>query len=599
MRKQEFISVCRNIFLIFLITFFVLGTAGSIAADYEWNKEIAVKIPVNPNGKVVLFDATHISTAGNADWVIDGGFSDFADALVAEGFTVKEYRGVDKNNDGIYTFYDDRSPENLEKNEWIIAYDAIKEADVLVLAESNRPFRQDEYAALKEFVESGKGIYFISDHYNADRNLNTWDSTETFNGYNRSISIRYDMGGAYGDMRNPQDAQKGWLAQYFGVRFRFNAIELKKGASDVRPESESESITRDVHPILIAAGATLAIIDDAKAKGIVYLSGNDRPSKWGNAVDKGLYFGGFDEGPFVAISKPGKGKAAFIGDSSPIEDDSPKYRREDGTAKKTYPGWTSPGNAAALSINIVKWLAEPEDYIGFDGVQHTKGIKTAVPLSESEKIQLGNEPWANPRNFDPWDTSTYQPGAYGAPLPAPGSNGGSSGGQNPPPTGGSRLAIILAPDYIYADQPFAAVVSSTVSNPEIGIYKQDNGQQVGQVLQDNAAWSGIGYTPLDGSGTIAVTLKAGNLDDRMIIKIRSGKKKYAKKEIQGIKNGWEVIEKEVDAEPGDIVAVEKDGQILGTACVPENKKVSIPVKTAEGIQLTIYTREGKKKDSLP
>ncbi|MEK6622234.1 MAG: hypothetical protein AABZ13_07105 [Planctomycetota bacterium] len=74
--------------------------------------------------------------------------------------------------------------------------------------------------------------------------------------------------------------------------------------------------------------------------------------------------GGEKEGPFVAISKPSKGKAAFIGDSSPIEDTTPRYRKEEGGAKDgLHSGWTSKGNAARLSINIVNWLAKVEDYV--------------------------------------------------------------------------------------------------------------------------------------------------------------------------------------------------------------------------------------------
>ncbi len=38
----------------------------------------------------------------------------------------------------------------------------------------------------------------------------------------------------------------------------------------------------------------------------------------------------------VAISKVGKGKAAFIGDSSLVEDSSPKYVREDNGEKKKH-----------------------------------------------------------------------------------------------------------------------------------------------------------------------------------------------------------------------------------------------------------------------
>ncbi|WP_133417612.1 hypothetical protein [Macrococcus carouselicus] len=58
--------------------------------------------------------------------------------------------------------------------------------------------------------------------------------------------------------------------------------------------------------------------------------------KWGSAVDQGIYFGGSkEEGAYVAISKVGLGKAAFIGDSPMVEDSTPKYKRKDnGQSKK-------------------------------------------------------------------------------------------------------------------------------------------------------------------------------------------------------------------------------------------------------------------------
>ncbi len=295
----------------------------------------------------------------------------------------------------------------------MITYDAIKNADVFIVAESNRPLKLSEYAALKQFVDSGKGIYFISDHYNADRNKNTWDSTEVFNGYNRSTSSSYNMGGEYGDMRNPQDANKGWLSGTFGIRFRFNGLDCKSGVSGIKSASESEGITQGVEAILMAAGGTLAITDPDKAKGIVYLAETDAPVKWTHAPDSGIYFGGEKEGAFVAISKPSLGKAAFIGDSSPIEDATPKYNREDGGKKTTYPGWTDTGNAATLSINIVNWLATPESYIGFDGVNHTKGILTPEAMATVEMNETQTEPWSTP-SYNPWDTDTFAPGSYGA-----------------------------------------------------------------------------------------------------------------------------------------------------------------------------------------
>ncbi len=391
----------------------------SFAVDYQWNNPAPVKIPDSQNGKTVLFDVSHGGTEGNADWVIDGGFSSFADALVNEGYRVEEYRGIDLNNDGTIRYYDDlNTPDNAVINEAIITYDAISHADVLVLAETNRPFKISEYQALLQFVESGKGIYFIGDHYNADRNLNTWDATEVFNGYNRSTLSQFDFGGEYGDLRNPGNAQ-GWLATHFGVRFRFNALDYFAGASDITPAIEAEGITENVEPILMAAGATLAITDKNKAKGLVYFSQTDNATKWQYAIDEGLYFGGRDEGPYVAISKLGLGKAAFIGDSSPIEDDTPKYQRQDsGTNKKTYPGWNDPGHAATLSINIINWLATPESYENFDNNQgHTEGELTPISKASVEMDDPDNgNPWSNPSNgYNPWDTGTFVYGSFGAP----------------------------------------------------------------------------------------------------------------------------------------------------------------------------------------
>jgi uncharacterized protein YdeI (BOF family) len=398
---------------------FVAMANTSMATDYQWNNPAPIKVPTDPNGKIVLFDASHGGTEGNADWVIDGGFSDFSDALVSEGYQVEEYRGVDLNNDGNIQYLDDlNTPANASLNEAIITYEAISHADVLVLAETNRPFKISEYQALLEFVESGKGIYFIADHYNADRNLNTWDATEVFNGYNRSTLEKFNFGGEYGDLRNPGDSQ-GWLANHFGVRFRFNALDYLAGASDITSAVNSEGITQDVEPILMAAGATLAITDANKAKGLVYFSQTDNATKWNYAIDEGVYFGGRDEGPYVAISKLGLGKAAFIGDSSPIEDATPKYKRQDsGSTKKTYPGWTDPGQGATLSINIVNWLATPESYSHFDNQQgHTAGQLTPIAKAPVEMDDPDNgNPWSNPSNgYNPWDTNSFAYGSFGAP----------------------------------------------------------------------------------------------------------------------------------------------------------------------------------------
>lgn len=123
---------------------------------------IAAKV-VNENaGKKVLFDNTHGQTAGAADWVIDGGFSDFGQALASNGYDVHELR--------------QSTP---------ITYNDLKNYDVFVTAEPNIPFKQSEQAAMEQYVKAGNSIFFIGDHYNADRNKNRWDGSESINGYRR------------------------------------------------------------------------------------------------------------------------------------------------------------------------------------------------------------------------------------------------------------------------------------------------------------------------------------------------------------------------------------------------------------------------------
>ena len=68
----------------------------------------------------------------------------------------------------------------------------------------------------------------------------------------------------------------------------------------------------------------------------------------------------YSRGPYVAISKVGKGKAAFIGDSSLVEDSTPKYVREDnGRTKKTYDGFKEQDNSKLLE-NITTWFGKQD-----------------------------------------------------------------------------------------------------------------------------------------------------------------------------------------------------------------------------------------------
>ncbi|MCZ8518975.1 MULTISPECIES: DNA-binding protein [Paenibacillus] len=351
------------------------------------------------NGKKVLFDNTHGQTAGAADWVINGAFSDFAEGIAGAGYSVQELRKT--------------TP---------ITLDDLKAYDVFIVPESNVPYKTTEQAAMLQYVQGGGSIFFIADHYNADRNKNRWDSSEVFNGYRR---------GAWTDPAKGMSAEErasaamqgvastDWLAQNFGVRFRYNALGDINASVIVSPE-QSLGITRGVKSVAMHAGSTLAIIDPSKAKGIVYLPSTNQA--WGNAVDKGVYAGGgIPEGPFAAISKVGKGKAAFIGDSSPVEDATPRYLREENGAKKTtYDGFKEQ-NDAALLINTVNWLAKKESYQKLSQISGLQ-LDSPTPLLTSgpeNEIPQGTvepqaEPWAAPAaGYKWWDRTTFAAGSYG------------------------------------------------------------------------------------------------------------------------------------------------------------------------------------------
>ncbi|WP_374110671.1 Ig domain protein group 2 domain protein [Neobacillus cucumis] len=356
------------------------------------------------NGKKILFDNTHGQTAGAADWVLDGGFSDFANALASKGYYAKELRKI--------------TP---------ITYEDLQGYNVFIIGEANIPYKASEQAAMIQYVQNGGSIFFIGDHYNADRNKNRWDASEVFNGYRRGAYSNPSKGMTTEEASSA--AMQGvtgsdWLASNFGIRFRYNGIG-DVTANDIVTPSQAFGITSGVSTVAMHAGSTLAITDPNKAKGIVYLP--KTTAAWGSAVDQGVYNGGGRaEGPYAAVSKLGIGKAAFIGDSSPVEDATPKYLREEtGSQKTTYDGFKEQTDSTLL-VNIVDWLAKQESYTALSQVsglqldQPTTLLSMENPQESTEPV---TEPWAAPATGYKWyDSSTFKSGSYGY-----GSSGGTGG----------------------------------------------------------------------------------------------------------------------------------------------------------------------------
>lgn len=446
---------------------------------------------VNENaGKKVLFDNTHEQTAGAADWVIDGAFSDFANALANNGYYVKELRKT--------------APITLSD---------LSGYDVFIVAESNVPYKTSEQAALEQYVQGGGSIFFIGDHYNADRNKNRWDGSEAFNGYRRGAWTNPTSGMSAEEISSSamQDVvSSDWLATQFGLRFRYNALG-DINANQIVPPEQSFGITAGVSSVAMHAGSTLAIVDPAKAKGIVYLPQTNEA--WANAVDQGVYNGGgMAEGPYVAVAKAGAGKAGFIGDSSPVEDATPKYLREDTGAKKTtYDGFKEVDDGVLL-VNMVNWLAKKESYTSLSQVsglqldQPTALLPFEAPAASTEPKP---EPWAAPNAGYKWyDRSTFKPGSYGGPT-ATASAAYSFVHQATLPNAVEfplRVAVDNLPP------------STTVTGFNVGIYLT-GGTQVGQVQNADGTWpAAYGY-----SSSFSVTSDInGHASKDLTVRVKAG-----------------------------------------------------------------------------
>ncbi|WP_047154056.1 DNA-binding protein [Aneurinibacillus tyrosinisolvens] len=435
---------------------------------------LTAKITNQNAGKKILFDNIHGQTAGAADWVINGGFSDFGNGLANNGFYVKELRKS--------------TP---------LTYSDLSSYDVFVIPEANIPFKTSEQAALLQYVQNGGSVFFISDHYNADRNKNRWDASEVFNGYRRGAWTNPAKGMTVEEANST--AMQGvsssdWLGSNFGVRFRYNAIG-DVTANQIVPSSQAFGITNGVSTAAMHAGSTVAILDPKKAKGIVYLPATT--AKWNSAVDQGVYNGeGVPEGPFAAVSKVGAGKAAFIGDSSPVEDATPRYVREEtGGTKTTHDGYKEQ-NDATLLVNIVNWLAKKESYTSLDQVSGLQLDKPTSLLSfetPSQSTEPKAEPWSAPAAGYKWyDPATFKPGSYGAvsktstpPAPAP-ATGYSFDHQSVLPSA-QAFEIRVKID--------GQAPNTTYSGYNIGIYTS-SGTQIAKVQNANGSWpSAYGYSP--------------------------------------------------------------------------------------------------------
>ncbi|MFC0233535.1 LPXTG cell wall anchor domain-containing protein [Vagococcus entomophilus] len=469
--------------------------------------------------KKVLFDNTHAQTAGAADWVIDGGFSDYANALAQDGFYVKELRQT--------------TP---------ITLDDLKGYDVFVIPEANIPYKTSEQQAISDYVEQGGSVFYIADHYNADRNKNRWDASEVFNGYRRGAYTEPTKGMT--DEEKNSTAMQGvtssdWLSSTFGVRFRYNALDNLENAG-AQTLDNTFGILDGVTNVALHAGSTIAITNPEVAKGLVYLpSGLTSANKWSYAVDQGVYNGGgIAEGAYVAIAKKGLGKAAFIGDSSAVEDATPKYANEEaGTKKATYDGFKEASDAQLL-LNLTNWLSQEESYKTFTEKGISLSSKTVLNDDEAPEktTESQSEPWSTSKaGYKWWDATTFANGAYGSTV-APVKSASYYFNFPTEIKQGQEVAVDIQFSDLTPNETVTGYNVGVYTSTAVGSYTQ--GAQIGFIkVADEAMPTKPGYSDkfsitADANGTATKTIKV-RVDEAGTFNIRLRKDSSALKTYTG------------------------------------------------------------------
>jgi hypothetical protein len=274
----------------------------------------------------VLFDDTSAETAGNADWIISTAMPDplaqnSAPSTETSWTGAISAWGVALQRTGRYSL------KTLPPTGAITFGNASNALDLshfnaFVLPEPNILFTAAEKTAIMQFVQSGGGLFMISDHNGSDRNNDGADSVKVLNDLMTTNSI--DSSDPFGlsidvlDISNENPNRIGTSA-----------------AGDPIISGPFGTVTGTI--IRDGTTATLHPSDNAAARGEVYRS------TFSPSGTTGIAF---------ATSTFGSGRVAFWGDSSPMDDGTGQ------SGNTLFNGWNDPaGTDATLALNATEWLA--------------------------------------------------------------------------------------------------------------------------------------------------------------------------------------------------------------------------------------------------
>ena len=335
-RKIQLSQVHKKMFFKkFFIYFFLVGFYQSLTAQTK-----------------VLFDATKAESAGNADWVIDADLHNLnwnpgasvcgsstcgesnaqmipTPSQPAAGITTPEtYWNGGLSFWGLDCAYRGYIVESLPAITGRITFgDASNAQDLsnykaFVVCEPNIKFTDAEKTALLNYVNSGGGLFMVSDHDVSDRNNDGWDSPHIWNDLMQTNSTGNS---------NP-----------FGIIYDYANISETSSRLAALPASDSilHGAMGNVVQVKWSNGTTITVspASNQTVKPVIYRTNISNAA--GNV------------GVMVAYARYGQGKVVAIGDSSPCDDGTGD------TNDNLFPGYNGDvtPNHRNLLMNATIWL---------------------------------------------------------------------------------------------------------------------------------------------------------------------------------------------------------------------------------------------------
>ena len=256
------------------------------------------------NPQIVPTPAQSGITSSTAESFWKGALSSWGVELVKQGYVVETLP-----YNGLITYGNSSNPQDLSHYA------------VFIDCEPNILYTAAEKTAILQFVQSGGGLFMVSDHTSSDRNNDGYDSPEIWD----------DLMTNNGVVNNP-----------FGMNFDLaNFSQTTTNIPTLPGDPLLHGIIGNVTQCQWSAGTSMTISTTANSsvKGVVYKTG----SSFGNT------------GVMVAYATYGAGKVVGFGDSSPCDDGSGD------TNDQLYDGWLgdASGNHRILILNATIWLATP------------------------------------------------------------------------------------------------------------------------------------------------------------------------------------------------------------------------------------------------